>query len=142
MGADLCLLVRQVQHAAARHVVPTPRTAAPGHAEVGISAAVTWALRALPFAALARLRASRTITYLSTVMPAGVMVILAAYCLRDLPQAPPHRLLAVLLALAATIGLHLWRRNTLLNILGGTASTLSWPVRCLPADGSLRPIPN
>ncbi|MGI5176191.1 branched-chain amino acid transporter permease [Dactylosporangium sp. CA-152071] len=90
-------------------------------AAVGMSAAVTWGLRALPFAVLARLRASHTITYLSTAMPAGVMVILAVYCLRDLPSAPTHRLLAVLLALAATIGLHLWRRSALLSILGGTA---------------------
>jgi branched-subunit amino acid transport protein AzlD len=89
-------------------------------AAVAVSTAVTWALRALPFAALARLRASRTVDYLSKAMPAGVMIILAAYCLRDLPQAEPSRLLAMLLALVATIGLHLWRSNALLSILGGT----------------------
>lgn len=54
-------------------------------AAVAASAAVTWALRALPFAALAPLRASGTVRYLSTRMPAGIMVILLVYCLRDLP---------------------------------------------------------
>ncbi|MFF2807408.1 branched-chain amino acid transporter permease [Streptomyces sp. NPDC058000] len=88
-------------------------------AAVAVSAAVTWALRALPFAALAPLRASRTIQYLSRRMPAGVMVILLVYCLRDLPVTEP-RALAPLVALAVTIGLHLWRRNALLSILGGT----------------------
>lgn len=88
-------------------------------AAVAASAAVTWALRALPFAALTPLRASRTVQYLSTCMPAGVMVILLAYCLRDLPLTEP-RVAAPLTALAVTVGLHLWRRNALLSILGGT----------------------
>jgi len=40
-------------------------------AAVAASAVVTWALRALSFTALARLRASSTVGYLSTCMPAG-----------------------------------------------------------------------
>ncbi|ANP51485.1 branched-subunit amino acid transport protein AzlD [Streptomyces griseochromogenes] len=89
-------------------------------AAILVSAAVTWALRALPFAALAPLRASGTVQYLSTRMPAGIMVILVVYCLRDVP--PDHaRALAPFAALTVTVGLHLWRRNALLSILGGTA---------------------
>ncbi|MFF2921771.1 branched-chain amino acid transporter permease [Streptomyces celluloflavus] len=90
-------------------------------AAVLVAAAVTWGLRALPFAALTPLRASRTVQYLSARMPAGVMVILVVYCLRDLPL-PHARALAPLTALAVTIGLHLWRRNALLSILGGTVT--------------------
>ncbi|MDI3387605.1 AzlD domain-containing protein [Streptomyces sp. B-S-A8] len=89
-------------------------------AAVALSAAITWALRALPFAALAPLRASSTVQYLSTRMPAGIMVILLVYCLRDLPVTET-RALAPVIALAVTVGLHLWRRNALLSILGGTA---------------------
>ncbi|MFD7877556.1 branched-chain amino acid transporter permease [Streptomyces sp. NPDC059766] len=88
-------------------------------AAILVSAAVTWVLRALPFAALASLRASATVRFLSTRMPAGVMVILVVYCLRDLPVTQ-SRALAPLAALAVTIALHLWRRNALLSILGGT----------------------
>ncbi|MDQ8705242.1 AzlD domain-containing protein [Streptomyces sp. LHD-70] len=89
-------------------------------AAVAVSAVITWGLRALPFAALAPLRASSTVQYLSTRMPAGIMVILLVYCLRDLPVTET-RVLAPLIALAVTVGLHLWRRNALLSILGGTA---------------------
>jgi branched-subunit amino acid transport protein AzlD len=89
-------------------------------AAVLLSAAVTWGLRALPFTAPAPLRASRTIEYLRTRMPAGVMVILLVYCLRSLPLHHPGAAFAPLLALAATVGLHLWRRNALLSILAGT----------------------
>ncbi|TDC74317.1 branched-chain amino acid transporter permease [Streptomyces hainanensis] len=88
-------------------------------AAVAVSAAVTWALRALPFTVLAPLRASDTVRHLSTRMPAGVMVILVVYCLRDLPVTEP-RVLAPLAALATTVGLHLWRRDALLSIVGGT----------------------
>ncbi|MFE4692715.1 branched-chain amino acid transporter permease [Streptomyces sp. NPDC056749] len=84
-----------------------------------VAAAVTWALRALPFAALAPLRASSTVRHLSTSMPVGVMVILVVYCLHDLP-ATQARALAPLAALAVTVGLHLWRRSALPSILGGT----------------------
>lgn len=47
-----------------------------------VSAAVTWALRALPFAALAPMRHSRVVEYLSVHMPVGVMLILAIYTVR------------------------------------------------------------
>ncbi|GAA1033374.1 MULTISPECIES: branched-chain amino acid transporter permease [Amycolatopsis] len=88
-------------------------------AAVAVSAAVTWGLRALPFAVLAPLRASRTVRYLSTRMPAGVMVILLVYCLRDVSWTSSSAV-APTVALAATIGLHLWRRNAVLSIVGGT----------------------
>lgn len=87
-------------------------------AAVAICTVVTWALRALPFAALAPLRASDTLRYLSVHMPVGVMVILTVYTVRDvsLTDTAP-----VGIALAATLGLHLWRRNAVLSVLGGTA---------------------
>ncbi|MEU9996641.1 branched-chain amino acid transporter permease [Streptomyces sp. NPDC048370] len=97
--------------------MPDPRYTV---AAVLVAVAVTWALRALPFAALTPLRASATVQYLSTRMPAGVMVILVVHCLHDLPVTEA-RAAAPLAALAVTVGLHLWRRNALLSILGGTA---------------------
>jgi branched-subunit amino acid transport protein AzlD len=72
-------------------------------------------------AALTPLRASTVVDYLSTRMPVGVMVILAVYTLRDFSPAAPYQALATTLALAATLGLHLWRHNAVLSILGGTA---------------------
>lgn len=86
---------------------------------VVVSTAVTWTLRALPFTAVAPLRASRTIQYLGACMPAGVMVILLAYCLRNVRAADAGGL-APFIALAATIGLHVWRRNAVLSITVGT----------------------
>ncbi|MEU4570393.1 AzlD domain-containing protein [Micromonospora sp. NPDC023956] len=90
-------------------------------AAVAVAAAVTWALRALPFVALAPLRSSPLVTHLGRVMPLGVLVILAVYTVRTLSPAEPERAWPTVLALAATVALHLWRRNVLFSVLGGTA---------------------
>ncbi|MFI6849412.1 AzlD domain-containing protein [Kitasatospora sp. NBC_00085] len=94
-------------------------------AAIGVSTAVTWGLRALPFAALAPLRAGATLHCLSARMPVGVMVILTVYPLRDLPLTSPPYAAPTVLGLAATLGLHLWRRNAVLSILGGTAAQVA-----------------
>ncbi|MEV0363335.1 branched-chain amino acid transporter permease [Nocardia fusca] len=87
-------------------------------AAVAVCTVITWSLRALPFAALAPLRSSATVGYLSRHMPVGVMVILAAYTLRDITVA---QLTVTGPALVATLALHLWRRNAVLSVLAGTA---------------------
>ena len=85
-----------------------------------VSAAVTWALRALPFAVLAPLRHSRVVRYLSVHMPVGVMAMLAVYTVRTVAGDTATQLLWLVLALAVTGGLHLWRGSALLSILAGT----------------------
>jgi branched-subunit amino acid transport protein AzlD len=94
----------------------------PGHvaAMVGVSAAITWALRALPFAALAPMRRSIVVRYLSLHMPVGIMLILAVYTLRDAASAGAGRGWATAAAVAVTVALHAWRRNALVSIVGGT----------------------
>ncbi|MET7906639.1 AzlD domain-containing protein [Streptomyces sp. NPDC005355] len=88
---------------------------------VAVSAVITWALRALPFAALVPLRGSRAVRFLAAHMPVGVMMILAVYSLRGVSLTAAPYGLPVAIALAATVGLHLWRHNAVLSILGGTA---------------------
>jgi ABC-2 type transport system ATP-binding protein len=62
-------------------------------AAVAVSAAVTWGLRALPFTALAPLRASAAVGYLSARMPLGVMVILSSHLVTDLERVCDHVIL-------------------------------------------------
>ncbi|PTR21861.1 branched-subunit amino acid transport protein AzlD [Rhodococcus sp. OK519] len=83
--------------------------------------AVTFALRAVPFAVIAPLRSSALVNYLGAHMPVGIMLILAVYTLRNVSVAPSS-LVPASVALAVTIGLHLWRRHALLSIVGGTAA--------------------
>ncbi|MET0456625.1 MAG: AzlD domain-containing protein [Mycobacterium sp.] len=89
-------------------------------AMVAVSAVITWALRAFPFAVLAPMRRSVVVRYLSVHMPVGIMIILAVYTLRDAPHVDGRHGWALAAALVVTVGLHLWRRNALLSIVGGT----------------------
>jgi branched-subunit amino acid transport protein AzlD len=87
---------------------------------VVVSSAVTWALRGLPFAALAPLRKSRVVKYLSVHMPVGVMVILAIYTLSTVAGDSGTQVLWLVVAVGVTAVLHLWREQALLSILIGT----------------------
>jgi branched-subunit amino acid transport protein AzlD len=88
---------------------------------VAAAAAVTWALRALPFAALAPMRHSAVVRYLSVHMPLGVMVMLALYTLRGPSGGSARELFWLAAAVLITAGLQLWRGQALLSILVGTA---------------------
>lgn len=81
---------------------------------------VTFALRALPFAVLEPLRGSAFMTFLSRYMPVGIMTILVVYTLKDVSLGTGWHGLPEVIGLAVTVGLHVWRRNALLSILGGT----------------------
>ena len=83
--------------------------------------AVTFALRSLPFAVLRPLRDSALVAYLSRHMPAGIMVILAVYTLRGVSLGETPHGLPEAIALVATVTLHLWKRNAVASIIGGTA---------------------
>lgn len=81
---------------------------------------VTFALRALPFLLIGQLRESSFVQFLGRSMPVGIMLILVVYTLRDVSLGDRWHGVPEMVALAGTVGLHLWRRNALLSILGGT----------------------
>lgn len=91
-------------------------------AVVAVAAAITTALRAAPFALLTRLRSSALVAYLGRHLPAGVMLILVVYLLRDLPVDRPALALRELVPVAVTVGVHLWRGHALLSMAVGTAT--------------------
>ncbi|MGO3042147.1 branched-chain amino acid transporter permease [Ancrocorticia populi] len=88
-------------------------------AAILVTAAVTWALRALPFVMLAPLRNSAILRYIGDAMPVGVMFLLAAYTLRD-TAVSWQAIGSVGLAVAVTVAMHLWKGNSLISIFAGT----------------------
>lgn len=60
------------------------------------------------------------VTYLGKVLPAAAMGLLVIYCLRNTPLTGPSHGIPEIASVAAVVLLHLWRKNTLLSILGGT----------------------
>ena len=87
-----------------------------------ITAAVTAALRFLPFLIFGGKRKTpETVLYLGKVLPCAIMGMLVVYCLRGMTFSSVGGFLPQLIAGALTAGLYLWRKNSLLSILGGTA---------------------
>jgi branched-subunit amino acid transport protein AzlD len=91
-------------------------------ATVATAATITFALRAAPFAAISRLRSAPTVTYLGLHLPAGIMIILVAYLLRDTQLTQPRFGLTQLLPVAITAATYAWKRHMLLSMAAGTVT--------------------
>ena len=85
-----------------------------------VIAAITFGLRAAPFILFRTGKTPKVVSYLGSALPPAVMGMLIVYSLRNVSALDAPFGIPELLAVAAVAGLHLWRRNTLLSILGGT----------------------
>ena len=88
---------------------------------LAVSVAVTFALRALPFAAFRHRPMPPVLCRLGRLLPPAIMAVLVVYCLRSVPFGAVAEGLKVLAASAVVVALHIWKRNTLLSIAAGTA---------------------
>ena len=88
---------------------------------IAVIALVTIALRFLPFLIFGGNRQTPAyITYLSKVLPFSIMGMLVIYCLRNISFAAAPFGIPEVIGCAVVVMLHLWKRNTLLSITGGT----------------------
>lgn len=62
----------------------------------------------------------RYIQYLGRVLPAAVFGLLVVYCLKNVSPFTGSRGIPELIGIVATAVLHLWKRQMLLSIAGGT----------------------
>ena len=86
---------------------------------VAVIAVVTIFLRFLPFLVI-RKETPPYISYLGRVLPPAIIGMLVIYCLKDVnPAAAPFGL-PELISAVCVIALQVWRRNSLVSILGGT----------------------
>ena len=82
--------------------------------------AMTQLLRFLPFALFSK-GTPKPVLYLGRVLPAATMAMLVVYCLRNISLTSAPFGLPELIAIAVITLLYLWRRSTLLSLVGGTA---------------------
>ena len=82
---------------------------------------VTMSTRFLPFLIFGEKRKTPPIIeYLGTVLPCAIMGMLVVYCLKDVSFLRSPFGLPELIACAVVAALHVWKRNSLLSIGGGT----------------------
>ena len=86
-----------------------------------VMAAVTLLTRALPFLLFDRgENPPKVVLYLGRVLPPAVIAMLIVYCLRTMSFSAPANWVPAVAAGLVTVALHLWKRNDLLSIFGGT----------------------
>lgn len=87
-----------------------------------LAALLTFATRLFPFVVFGRRgEPSKLVKRLGDLLPLAVIAILVIYCLKNTSFDTPGGFAPQFIAVAAVILLHVWRRNNLLSILGGTA---------------------
>ncbi len=86
---------------------------------VAVMFAVTFGLRLTPFVVKARLKNNKTLVRLGTLMPVGIMVILVVYSFVGVLD---RGLWPAVIGVVATAGLHFWRHEMLVSIVGGVAA--------------------
>lgn len=90
-------------------------------ATIAILAIVTALTRALPFLVFSAEKATpKYILYLGKVLPLAVFGMLVVYCLKDVKFLEGLHGLPEIAGIAATILVHVWRRQMFLSIALGT----------------------
>lgn len=98
-----------------------PLTTTQAVLSVIVMALITFITRALPFLLFDRGESPpKIVLYLGRLLPPAVIAMLIVYCLRNIDLLSGAHGLPELLSIAAVVLLHLWKRNNLLSIFGGT----------------------
>lgn len=88
---------------------------------VAVISLVTIGLRFLPFLIFNGKRSTpEFVTYLGRILPYAIMGMLVVYCLKGISITAAPYGLPEFIACVAVVLLHLWKRNTLISIVGGT----------------------
>ena len=88
-----------------------------------LAALMTFLTRAIPFALFGgNKKIPNVIHYLGKVLPPAIIATLIVYCLRSVDLSDLSGILPQVIAIAIVAVLHLWKRNTLLSIAGGTVA--------------------
>lgn len=87
---------------------------------IGVIAVVTALLRFIPFLLFQGRKTPEFIEYLGKLLPYSIMGMLVVYCMKDINFESAAGYLPCLAGAAATIAVHVWKRNSIYSILAGT----------------------
>lgn len=86
---------------------------------IGVIAVMTFITRVLPFL-LFKNHTNAFVEYLGDVLPFAIMAMLVVYCLKGVDILSGNHGICEIIGVGSVIILHLYKRNTLLSIFGGT----------------------
>ena len=87
---------------------------------IGLCAIATMLTRFVPFLLFSGKKTPRFVQYLGQALPGAIFGMLVVYCLKGVnPMVYSHGLPEAL-AILVTVALHLWKRQMLISIAGGT----------------------
>lgn len=88
---------------------------------IGLCIAATCLTRFLPFLLFKENRQTPSfVQYLGKYLPSAVFGMLVVYCLKNVSILQSPHGIPELIAILATVFLHLWKRQMLISIAGGT----------------------
>ena len=89
---------------------------------IAVIALVTALLRFLPFIIFNdNVKTPKLVEKLGRLLPFAVMGMLVVFCLKDMSFKAPAGFVPPIISCVVVALLHIWKRNTLLSIVGGTA---------------------
>lgn len=88
---------------------------------IGVSAVITFLLRALPFIAFGGRKMPQWLERLGQMLPAAIMAVLVVYCLKDIGGDFVGTGIPKLAAAAVVAISYKLKHNMLLSVFGGTA---------------------
>ncbi len=87
---------------------------------IPIMAIISFLLRIFPFAFFSKREPPKVLLYIGKHLPPLVMAVLLIYNLRNITiSIAPHGVPEIL-ACSFTVIMHLWRKNAMISIFGGT----------------------
>ena len=87
---------------------------------VAVTAGVTILLRFLPFFVFGEKKTPEFLDYLGKFLQYAIMAMLVVYCLKGVSFVAAASWLPAVLGVTVVVVLHVWKRNTLISIVGGT----------------------
>ena len=88
---------------------------------VAVAALMTIALRFFPFLVMGNRQTPAFVDYLGKYLPYAIMAMLVVYCLKGTSFTGATHGIPEIISVLAVVLLHIWKRNTLLSIVAGTA---------------------
>lgn len=88
---------------------------------IAVMVLVTAALRFLPFIVFnSNQKTPKIIEKLSNILPYAIMGMLVVYCIKSISFTSIAGFLPIMIASLVVVVLHIWKRSTLISIIGGT----------------------